>query len=297
LSRPERSSHAGTSVHLTLLVAQLCFASLSIAGRLAMQGAIGPAGIVMARMVGGAAVLATFAWWRGVLRIDKRDVPAIVGCSVLGMAANQELFVQGLARSTAVNASLLGSTAPVFTAIVAIMLGRERVQVRRLAGIAIAFAAAAVLVGVDRVSTAEGHRLGTMLLVLCALSYGTFLVVVRPLAEQYDPLGLLAWMFVFAAPMVVPFGIIELASTPPLGAGDIGYLAFLIAVPTVAAYGLVQVALKRSESSLVAAYVYLQPVLAAIGAWFLLDEELTVRTVVCGVIVLGGVWLASRKGR
>ncbi|MBA2544357.1 MAG: DMT family transporter, partial [Deltaproteobacteria bacterium] len=129
-----------------------------------------------------------------------------------------------------------------------------------------------------------------------ALSYGTFLVIVRPLAERYDPFALLAIMFGCGLPIAIPIGLYEFAGAPSLDAGDLGFLAFLIAVPTVAAYALTQIALKRTESSLVAAYIYLQPVCAAIGAMIVLDEHIGPRTVACGAIVLFGVWLAARRG-
>jgi drug/metabolite transporter (DMT)-like permease len=280
-----------------LLAAQVCFASLPVAGRMAMQGNIGPAGIVLARMLGGALVFALIAWRRGVLRIHREDLPAMIGCAFLGVAANQELFIQGLARSTATNASVLGSTIPVFTALVAIVLGREPVRAWRLAGIAVAFMGAAALVGVEQLSLAEGHLLGSVLVLINSLCYGTYLVVVRPLAAKYDPLGLITWLFMLGVPMVVPLGVIELADAPPLHLEDIGFFAFLIAVPTVAAYGFVQIALRYTESSLVAAYIYLQPVMVAIAAMFLLDEQLTTRTIICGAIVLFGVWLAARRSR
>ena len=260
-----------------------------------MQGHIGPAGIVLARVAGGALVFGLIAWHRGVLRVRKADIPAIAGCALIGVAANQELFVQGLARSTATNASVLGSTIPVFTALVAIMLGREPVRARRLAGIAIAFGGAAALVGIDRVSMSSSHLAGSVMVLVNSLCYGTYLVVVRPLATRYDPLALVAWLFIFSLPMVAPLGVIELAGAPPLDGGDLAYFAFLIAVPTVAAYGLVQVAIRHAEASLVAAYIYLQPVLAAFGAWLLLDEQPTLRIAVCGAVVLFGVWLAARR--
>lgn len=264
---------------------------------MAMQGSIGPAGIVLARMVGGALVFALIAWRRGVLRIAREDIPALLGCAVIGVAANQELFIQGLARSTATNASVLGATIPVFTALVAIVLGREPVRMRRLLGIAVAFAGVAALVGADQMSVADGHLAGSAMVIVNSACYGTYLVVVRPLAQKYDPLGLIAWLFIMAVPMVAPLGIIELAHAPALHAGDIGFFAFLIAVPTVAAYGLVQIALRHTESSLVAAYIYLQPLFATVGAMFLLDEEPTARTAVCGAIVLFGVWLAAKRAR
>ena len=79
-TKPEAG--APVEVHLTLALAQVCFASLPVAGRLAMQGSIGPAGIVLARMLGGAVVFALIAWRRGVLRIDRRDVLPMIGCAL-----------------------------------------------------------------------------------------------------------------------------------------------------------------------------------------------------------------------
>jgi drug/metabolite transporter (DMT)-like permease len=51
------------------------------------------------------------------------------------------------------------------------------------------------------------------------------------------------------------------------------------------------------ESSLVAAYIYLQPIFAAVGAMLVLGEEIQPRTAACGAIVLLGVWLAARVPR
>ena len=72
--------------------------------------------------------------------------------------------------------------------------------------------------------------------------------LVRPLAQRYDPLALVAWLFIFSLPMVAPLGVIELASAPALDGDDLAFFAFLIAVPTVAAYGLVQIAIRPEDN-------------------------------------------------
>jgi len=259
-----------------------------------MQGRIPPAGIVLARVTGGAIVFALIAWRRGVLRIPRGDFWPIVGCALIGVGGNQELFVQGLSRSTGTNARVIGVTIPVFTALFAIVLGREPVRARRLAGIAIAFGGVAALVGVDKVSTSSSHLLGSGMVLANSLCYGSYLILVRPLTERHDPLALIAWLFIAAVPMVAPLGIVELAAAPPLTAGDAAFLAFLIAVPTVAAYGLVQIAMRHAQATLVAAYIYVQPVVSAIAATIVLGEELGPRTGICGLVVLAGVWLAAR---
>lgn len=280
-------------MHVILIAASLCFAALPVVGRLVV-GDIPPGGIVMARMTGGAVVFAIIAWRRGKLRFDRADLPSIALCALIGNVINQELFVHSLAYTTATNAVVIGSTIPVFTLIVALILGRERARGHRLAGMAIAFSGVLVLVGADELSLDSDHFVGSVMVLINALSYGTFLVVVRPLAAKYDPFALLAIMFGCGLPIAVPIGIYEFTGAPPLDSGDFGFLAFLIAVPTVAAYGLTQIALSRAESSLVAAYIYLQPVCAAIGAMLVLGEHIGPRTAACGGVVLFGVWLAAR---
>jgi drug/metabolite transporter (DMT)-like permease len=284
---------APLSVHLILLAGQICFASLPVVGRLAV-GYIPPASIVLVRMTGGAIVFALIAWQRGTLKLQRRgDIPHIVLCALLGNVINQEMFIHGLARTTATNAVVLGSSIPVFTLLTALALRRERVRPLRLAGIAIAFGGVASLVGAGDLSTSSEHVTGSVMVLINAVSYGSYLVIVRPLAERYDPFALLAFMFMTGAPLVAPLGIHGLAGVE-LDINDLLYMAFLIAIPTVAAYGLVQTALRRAESSLVAAYIYLQPVFAAIGAMIVLDEEITMRTALCGAVVLFGVWLAAK---
>jgi drug/metabolite transporter (DMT)-like permease len=287
-------SRTPLSVHLILFAGQVCFASLPIAGRLALAN-IPPGAIPLVRTVGGALVFTLIAWQRGTLKLERRDVPFLVLCALLGNVLNQELFIHGLAQSTATNAAVLGSTAPVFTALAAIALGREPVRATRLAGMAVAFVGVATLVGAEELSMSSDHFAGSVMILLNAVSYGSFLVIVRPLARKYDPIALLAFLFLAGIPMVAPIGIHAfVVESLPLTGDDIAFFAFLVAVPTVCAYALIQTALQRAESSLVAAYIYLQPVLAAVGAGLLLDEEISIRTVLGGVIVLLGVWLAAR---
>jgi len=283
------------SVHLILLAGQICFASLPVVGRLALAG-IPPGAIPLVRTVGGALVFTLIAWRRGTLRIARRDVPFLLLCALLGNVLNQELFIHGLARTTATNAVVLGATIPVFTALVVAILGRERPGIRRLLGMALAFGGVAVLVGAEELSTSSEHFVGSVMILLNSLSYATYLAIVRPLSQRYDPIALLAFMFLAGIPMVAPIGVHAFATeVHPLVAGDYAFLAFLIAVPTVGAYTFVQIGLRRAEASLVASYIYLQPVFATIGAALLLHEQVGARTVGCGVVVLAGVWLAARS--
>jgi drug/metabolite transporter (DMT)-like permease len=105
-------------------------------------------------------------------------------------------------------------------------------------------------------------------------------------------------MFLAGLPMVAPFGVDALVDSAPMLVGrDYALLAFLIAVPTVTAYSLVQTALRRAESSLVAAYVYLQPVFGVLLASFFLAERIGARHVLAATLIFIGVFVSTRRPR
>jgi drug/metabolite transporter (DMT)-like permease len=106
---------------------------------------------------------------------------------------------------------------------------------------------------------------------------------------------LVTWLFAASVPFAALTGIptwIDFAADVTLRDGFL--LAYLVAVPTVGAYALNQMALQRAESSVVATYVYLQPLIAAVGARYLLDETPSSRTVLAALLIFAGLWLSAR---
>src|SRR5207253_6926379 len=108
-------SPAKPLVHLALVVVQLLFASLAIAGRFVLPHF--PAGaLVCFRVLGATAVLCLInAATRGAWVRDRRDLLRLAVLGMLGIAANQTLFLYGLRHTTAINATILVTTVPVFT--------------------------------------------------------------------------------------------------------------------------------------------------------------------------------------
>jgi drug/metabolite transporter (DMT)-like permease len=281
-----------------LLGAQICFGSLPVAGRIALRDLPADA-IVITRMIAG--TIGFFAWARasGPIRIARADWPMIVLCAVLGVMANQLLFMHGLARSTATHAAVLGSTIPVFTAIFALGFGREPVRAGRLAGIGVAMGGAIVLAIARDAGGASGGEatLGNVMILANSACYGLYLVLVRPLAQRYSPIVLIAALFAVATILTAPLGAIAWAQAPGLTTGDLESLAFLILIPTWGAYSLTQLALRDAEASLVASWIYLQPVVTATGAMIFLGERPGAATGLAAAFIFGGVWLSTRAMR
>ncbi len=295
---PAPATPTPRNAHLALLAVQLCFASWAIAGKLALVR-LGPRAILCFRVGCGSLIflaIARVSTGRRLPRPSRAELGRLVVYSALGIIVNQLCFLYGLRETTATNATVLGTSIPAFTLLLAIVLGREAMNGTRVLGLAVACAGVLVVSKVDSFDLSDRHVRGNLLILLNSFSYSLFLVLVRDLRERFSPQVLVGYLFAIAALVLVPLGAPALvANAPHLPARAWLELAFIVAVPTIGAYSLNQYALRHAESSLVALYVYVQPLVVALLAYWVLDETPTWRTGVGGVLVFLGVWLASSR--
>ena len=281
-------------VQLCLVMVQVFFASLAVLGRVVLPAV--PAGaLVTIRIFGAAAALTLFnAARRGPWIRDRSDLLRVAISGWLGVTANQSLYLFGLSHSTAVNATILVTTAPVFTVVGSLLLGLERPSLGKLGGIALAAAGAIYLVDPSRLSFAPGVALGNLLLLIAMACYAAYFLISKPLLARYDAITVGTYVMLFAALGVLPLGIPALwRLDPAVLHGSIGWLvAYIVAGPTIGAYFLNLWALRRVSSNTVASFLYLQPFLAAVSAPLVLPgERLTSRTLVAGGLIFLGLGL------
>ncbi|MEO8634412.1 MAG: DMT family transporter [Gemmatimonadales bacterium] len=281
-------------VQLCLVMVQVFFASLAVIGRLVLP--VVPAGaLVTIRILGAAAALGLFNAARGGPWIhDRRDLLRVALSGWLGVTANQSLYLFGLAHSTAVNATILVTTAPVFTVLGSLVLGLERPSSGKLGGIALAAVGAVYLIDPTRLTFAPGVALGNLLILLGMACYAAYFLVSKPLLARYDAITVGTYVMLFAALGVLPFGLPALwALTPGVLHGSMGWLvAYIVVGPTIGAYFLNLWALKRVSSNTVASFLYLQPLFAAVSAPLILPgERLTGRTLGAGCLIFLGLGL------
>jgi drug/metabolite transporter (DMT)-like permease len=287
-----KSERAAPSVHLALVAVQLMFASLGVVAKEALRQ-LAPFALIAFRTP-AAATIFLVAWlvgWRE--KVAPRDLLSIALYALTGVVLNQLLFIAGLQRTTATNAVVIGATIPVFTVGVAVLARKEQATLAKLVGLGVAFTGALVIVGVDRFQ--GGRLLGNLLIVANSLSFSIYLVISRRLLEKYRTMTVVTWTFVFGALGVLPFGARDLIAEAPLvSTGTWLRALYIVLFPTVGTYFLNAFALRRVPSSLVAVYIYLQPVVGALLAAWRLDERPSAGTYTGGALIAVGIWLVSR---
>lgn len=287
-----RSSYAP---HLALLLVQIAFGTFPIAGKIALRE-LPSTGVVLFR-IAGAALLFCFIY-KLATRYD-HDEPVrgtrahlwLIALSMLGVVLNQFMFVKGLAMSTVINATLLGVAIPVWTLLVSLTLGRERLSLRTAAGVLLAMSGVVYLIDPARADLSSGTTLGNLLLILNTAAYGIYIALSQSAIRRYGALQVITYLFVIGTVAAIPVGSYGLAETAP---GDISLRAWLaigyiILVPTVSAYYLNAWALARVPPSVVATYIYLQPLIAFALAPIFVGERTNSRTWVAAALIFAGV--------
>lgn len=285
--------------HLALIGAQVSFGLFPVFGTLIFRpGGLTPLGVAVWRLLAGAAVLLLLA----VALYGRRVIPArsdlgrFALAAWLGVGLNQAFFLEGLARSTPINATLLMCLIPVFTFGIAAVVGQEPFSARRLAGVLIALAGLLPLLFEHGLHLGR-YGLGNLLMAGNALCYSAYLVVAKPLAPRYPPLVVIAWAYVLSLPLVPYFAWGGERLLPATAHASAWWaLAYIVAFPTVIAYLLNMFALGRVRASTAAVYVYAQPLVAVFASRMAFGETLSGTMVLAAAALFVGVWLVTRAG-
>ena len=284
-------------MHAVLLFVQLLFAGFAVVGK-AVLAAMPPLALAALRVAGATPLLLLIAWRHDRLLPRRGDLPKLAVLGLLGVTANQLLFVLGLERTTASNASILTPSVPVFALAIGAMLGLERPGPRQIAGVALSVAGALVMLDPRRMAHA-GTTVGNALILSNCLCYALFLVLQRPLLQRLPWRTVIAWAFVFGGLGVLPVAAPEVLSFDWSGlSGKVwAGVIYLVLLATVIGYALNTWAVRRSSPSLVAAYTTVQPLFAALLAVGFLGERVGWREAIGFGCIAGGLALAGGGSR
>ena len=289
-----------TTAHLALLFTNLFFAiNLSAVKHLTNAQLAGPFGINVVR-VGVSSILfwCLFFLKPANISIAREDRLRLILCAVTGIAVNQLLFLKGLSLTYSIHASLLMLTTPILIVFIAAWLLKEKAGPRKIAGLLLGIAGALVLIlAKDNSGNGNNVLFGDILIIINAISYTIYFILVKPLMLKYNPVVLIRWIFTIGLILVLPFGWAEFTAIrwehfQPV---DMLSISLVTLTGTFLAYLFNIYGIKVLGSSVAGFYIYTQPVFAALIAMLFLREELTLYKLIAALMIFTGVYLANRQ--
>ena len=246
----------------------------------------------------GLLMLPIYFWERrtkGVAAWTIADVPMLMFLGTFGVALNQLFFVFGIGRTSVAHAAIMIGMTPILVLAIASAIGQETLRAAKLLGMALALAGVATL----QFSPSKGTLTtvaGDFFIFLAAVTFAVFTVMGKRVVGNFSSITINTFAYVGGGAVLLPTTLWQSSGFAfrHLSWATWASVFYMAAFPSVLCYLIYYYALAHIPASRVAAFSYLQPLLATVLAIPLLGEHPTTSLVAGGCLVLLGVFVAER---
>ena len=261
-------------------------------------------GFILLR-VGGSTILFWIVWvFMKMLKVGPNekialhDFPRIIACAFFGVALNMLTFFKGLSMTSPISAAVIMVCTPLIVLILSAVIIKEKMRKRKILGILLGLFGTSFLILYGKsVENNSNVSLGNFLVLVNAVSYGYYLVIVKKLMDKYNAFTFVKWIYLFGFLMVIPFGLSQFQSVDwaILPSDIVWKIGFVVVFSTFFTYLLNLLSMRELKPTLVAVFIYLQPLFATVFAISLGKDELSWVKISSAVLIFTGVYLVTDK--
>lgn len=268
-------------------------------GKDAMSHGIGGFEMVAFRAVGGAV-----CFWIASLFVKKeevrhKDMLLFFFAAMLGIVFNQCCYTIGLSLTSPVNASIMTTTMPIVTMILAAIFLREPITGKKVMGIFMGATGAFILITGSSAGGADnsGNLSGDLLCLLAQCCFAVYLTVFKHLIARYTVITCMKWMITYAAIVIMPLSYNRMSQLAWSEISAVTWLetAFVVVCGTFLAYILMMRGQKTLRPTVVSMYNYVQPIVACVVSVMVGLGVFGWGQAVAVALVFSGVWLVTQS--
>lgn len=280
--------------HLFALTANILWGLMAPIGKSALTE-FSALSVTTFRMVGAAACFWLLSLFCKREQVDHRDMLKMFFASLFALVFNQGVFIFGLSLTSPIDASIVTTTLPIVTMIVAAIYLKEPVTNKKVLGIFVGAMGALILILSSQSATGGGGSIwGDLLCLTAQISFSIYLTVFKGLSQRYSPITLNKWMFVYASMCYIPFSYRDVAAIQWSGVPTAALLqvGYVVVGGSFLAYICIMSAQRLLRPTVVSMYNYMQPIVASTVAiiiglgTFNLEKGIAIALVFLGVYIV-----------
>ncbi len=249
------------------------------------------------RMALASLVLGAFVFNK--LKIQKGDGWQFIKAALFGVTVNLSLFFIGLKLTTAILASFIVATVPIFTMLAAHIFLKEKFTRKLIISSLVALVGIIILIGKPDGKINSLQFLGNLLLLGSSLAWVMHEMTAKKLLKKYDSAVVTFFTMAIGALTFLPMFIWEYLKNPQwpnnINLQGTAGLLYGILFASLIAYIAWQKGLQKLPAGQASFFFYLDPISGAILSIILLGERLTPQLLIGGLLIAIAVFLAERS--
>lgn len=233
-------------------------------------------------------------------KIEKGHIKYVLSTGLVGMIGYHLFFFNALRFTTASKASIINASNPIVTSIFAYLFLKDRISLRQLFYILLAFVGVTLTISDWDLSmlTSMSVNQGDLLMFCGTVCWAAYSIIVKRVMKYFTPLKLTAYTFLGAVVILTPFALVEAIKTDFSVIGWMPFAAvlYMAIFPTVMGYTIQQMVIKALGPSTTALFINLVPIFSVIMASVFLKEAFNPMNIISGAIIIFAVLQFNRTG-
>lgn len=234
-------------------------------------------------------------------KLKKQDLPNIIVLGLIGILGYHALFFTALKHTTAIDSSMIVATSPLVTFLLASIILREKLGIKRLGAIGLALLGVLVTVTNGEIQALKNMsiNIGNIIMFGAVLCQATYSVLSKKVMERYSPMIITAYSFLVGLISLIPFVIADNPATYLNNVTWKGWLSvlYMAIFASAIAFLFQQTSIKKIGAIKTMSFINLVPVFSIILSALILKEKITLIKFFSMLLIIVGVYLNSTINR
>jgi drug/metabolite transporter (DMT)-like permease len=214
----------------------------------------------------------------------------------IAFAADIAFWHLAIAQTTVLEATLLASTVPIIVTVASVFFFGEKIRPLFILGLAVALAGVVTLAlqRTGAVAMPPNRLLGGIFALMAASFYAAYLLLIAKVRRTSSTGTIMFTTTLVSAIAMLPFAW---ALSPTMLSGSLNGWLILVALAVVShagGQGMMTFALAHLPTSFSSMMGLMQTAVAAVVAWLILSEPLTLMMLLSGAAILAGIWICRK---
>jgi len=284
--------------HIAMFSANVIFGLNIPVSRTLMPEILSPYTLTFFRLAGG-----MLLFWIASVFVKKEHVPAkdillLFFASLFGLTLNQLPYFIGLSMTSPIDASIVITTLPILTMILAAIIIKEPITLMKAVGVLVGASGALLLVfNSHTVHVGKSNFLGNMIIFGAVASFAVYLTLFKNLITRYSSITVMKWMFLFGTIVCFPFCYKPLIQTDfaLLTTGTYWRIGYVVIFATFLGYLFLPLGQKVLRPTTLSMYNYVQPIVASMVAVAIGIDVFGVEKALSSILVFAGVYIVTQS--